>query len=196
MLLNADEVGRSLVGSWRLLQRRPDGIQLFDASWDGFWRSFGAILLTPPAVVVALAAERARIGLGTDGAWFGNDIGLTLLVTAACVVVFYAFPVLLAGVARRLGLTHGFVPFVVAHNWTSAFLAYVFAVPAGLFALDLATPALAAFYGIAFLALAGTLRWSLARAAFGVSAGVAAVLAAADLGIALLLFGLFGVLIG
>ncbi len=67
-MLSADEVERSLVGSIRLLNTEPDAIQDFKVSIDAFWRSFGAVVLTAPAIVTALAADRVRTGLPLEEA--------------------------------------------------------------------------------------------------------------------------------
>ncbi|MDJ1157681.1 hypothetical protein QNA08_05480 [Chelatococcus sp. SYSU_G07232] len=196
MLLTADEVSRSLRGSWQLLQRQAEGIRLFDVSYEGFWRSFGAIVLTLPVAVVALASERIQRGLGTEGLRLADHLGLTLSFALAHVVLFCAFPLLMIGFVRLMGLERAYVPFVVAHNWTNAFLAFVFAVPMALVMLGLATPGLGAFYALAFMVIAARLRWFVARVTLGVSGGLAAALVVADFAVEIGLATLFDALTG
>lgn len=195
MLLTADEVTRSLRGAWRLLQHRGDAIRLFDVSYDGFWRSFAAVVLTLPVAVVALAAERMQRGLGMQGAWLTDDLGLTIMFLLAHVAVFCAFPVVMIGFVRLMGLERAYVPFVVAHNWANVLLGFLFALPVTLTLLGLATPGLGSFYALAFMAVAARLRWIVARVTLRATPGLAAVLVVADFATEIAVAALFGLAI-
>jgi hypothetical protein len=56
-----DENARSLTGAWHLFLDRSDAMRFFDVSVDGFWRSFGAILLILLAYILVVLSDRARI---------------------------------------------------------------------------------------------------------------------------------------
>ena len=43
MIVTAEEVNRSFRGAVDLLNRRVEGLEAFDMSETGFWRSFAAI---------------------------------------------------------------------------------------------------------------------------------------------------------
>ncbi|MEH3145497.1 MAG: hypothetical protein PGN34_09130 [Methylobacterium frigidaeris] len=144
MLVTAEEVGRSLRGAAALLNRHPQALRQFDVSERGFWRSFGAIWLTAPAVVVALALER---GPGTPLLRADHT---TLAVLGGALAAFLVVPVTAGAVARRLGLTRAYVPFVIVTNWTLALALAVLSLPGLLLLLGLATPGLAALYAAAF----------------------------------------------
>lgn len=188
-MLSADEVGRSLSGSLELLNRNAQALQHFPASIDAFWRSFGAIVLTAPAFVITLAADRVRLGLPLQDGLFA-DPGLVVLRLLAAGLAWITFPILMIAVVRWLGLGHRYVRFVVAYNWTAVVVSALLAVPSALYAMGFASYALSTLFVTAFAAIAFQMRWFLAKAALGVSGGLAALIALIDLG----LYGLFGTL--
>ena len=180
-MLSAEEVARSLGAAWSLLERDAAGLRRFDATPAGLRRSFATLLLAAPLFVVALAAERVRLGLLQPHRSLFDDPGLTARV-AAMLLAFWLVPPLLASVAagrrsdrRRLGT------FTVASNWSSVLVLLFMALPAFLLARGLATPGLALVVLLAFAAVAAHLRWFVARAALQTAAGLAALLAAGDL---------------
>lgn len=186
-MLSADEVARSLAGSIDLIGRNARALQQFPASIDAFWRSFGAIVLTAPAFVATLAADRVRLGLPLQEGLFA-DPGLVLLRLMSAGLAWITFPILMIAVVRRLGLGHRYVGFVVAYNWTAVVVSALLAVPSALYAMGFASYALSTLFVTAFAVIAFQMRWFLAKAALGVSGGLAAVIAFVDLGV----YGLIG----
>jgi hypothetical protein len=180
MILTADEVVRSLKGSWRLVQREADGLRAFDVSVAGFWRSFAVIVLTLPAFVALLAERRLNAGLTPGGGLF-DDAGLTLREAMIFLAAWIGFPVVMAGFVRLMDLERRYVAYVVAYNWSTVIAASVLAFPAALHVLGLATPALAAFYTFAFGIIVLQYRWFLARTALRITSGLAAVVVGLDL---------------
>jgi hypothetical protein len=183
MILTADEVVRSLKGSLRLLQRQPDGIRAFDTSFEGFWRSFAAILLTAPAFIVLLAEQRLNAGLLVPGSGLLDDGALAAREAFVFVAPWIAFPLVMIGFARLMGLERRYVGYMVAYNWSGVIAAGVLAGPALLHVLGLATPGLATFYTLTFGIILLQYRWFLARAVLGVGGGLAALLVAVDIGL-------------
>jgi hypothetical protein len=179
-MLTADEVSRSLQGSFRLLNRDARGLRDFDVSVAAFWRSFAAFLLTAPALVVGLAGDRLALGYPPEeGLFSAPDIVAHEVLLA--VAGWIAFPLAMIAVVRWLRLGHRYVGFIIAWNWSAVVAAFVMAVPKGLQALDLATPGLALLYGAAFSIVILQYRWFTAKAALGVSGGVAALVVLLDL---------------
>jgi len=172
MILTADEVVRSIRGSCRLIQREADGLRAFDTSFEGFWHSFAAIILAAPAFVVAVADARLIAGKAVPGAGLFDDIGLVAREALVFVMPWIAFPALMIGFVRLMGLDRRYVGYVVAYNWSAVIVAIVLAVPALLHALGLATTALATFYALAFSIVLLQYRWFLACTALGVTGGV------------------------
>jgi len=90
MRLAADDVTRSLRASWRLLSADAKALPDLDLSRDGFWRSYLALVLTVPAIIPVLAAERVLAGLRFTGfiiAWNWACIlsaGLIAVPAAVC----------------------------------------------------------------------------------------------------------------
>ena len=118
----AEEIHRHLVGAWRMMTGKRDGLRLLDLSLDGFWNSFFAIVVALPAMLaswVPLAGE-----LTGDGSF---PLRLSMLVRLAIVDVgAWVLPlVALAAVADRAGIRHRFVHYVVASNWASAIFAWM-----------------------------------------------------------------------
>jgi len=150
-MLRRDEIQRSLGGAWALFLNRPEGMQALDTTVDGFFRSFGVIFLLAPLYAVSVLAEVRLLqidGAPIDGfpyVWFfgWKFVGLA--------VDLVAFPVVLAALARPLGLAGRYVPFVVARNWTSPVAMSLSILPSVLFASGLIGQELAA---ILFLAVA------------------------------------------
>ncbi|MDB5592548.1 hypothetical protein [Enterovirga sp.] len=180
-MVNADEFSRSLRGLSDLLNRRAEGLAQFELSLPAFWRSFAAVLLTAPAYVVELALVRRNV----EGAAVGlfDDPGLALLVGAGHVLAFLALPVAMIFVARRLGLGHRYVPFVIVTNWLQVFASLALAVPGALLVLGWETPALTALFTLAFTTIVLHVQWFATRVTLQVGALAAALVTA--LGLAL-----------
>ena len=190
MLLAADEIARSLAGTWDLLQRRRYGLGRFDKTSAGARRSFATLLLAAPAFVTAIAAERAAYGLLLPGVSLFDDPGLIVAAATTFAIGWFAPLVVITAYIAWLG-QHARLPAAISiSNWTSLLTSFFLAVPAGLFALGLATGALAIFYGFAALVLIGHLRWYSLRLVLGVPGWIAGTLAAGEFATDALLTGL------
>ncbi len=187
MLLFADDATRSLRGAWDLLQRRAEGVNGFDFSADGFWRSFGAIAVSSPAFVALVAGERANLGLAEPGSsLFAQPTPIwRALVDFICI---WAAPLLTGlALARLLDLRERLVAFIIALNWSGAMAAGFLALPALLYAGGLAPRGLAAVYVVTAAALVANLQWFAAKTVLNISGGVAVVFVLGQAGLAALL---------
>ena len=70
MRLAAEDVTRSLRGSWHLMTRGAEALEELDLTRDGFWRSFLAFALMLPATIAILAAVRLLAGLPNSAGLF------------------------------------------------------------------------------------------------------------------------------
>jgi hypothetical protein len=107
------ELAAAFAGSLALLRADADAMRHFDVSVAGFWRSFLVAVVLAPTLLVDIAVDgrlAAEVGAADTG------VAARLLTYAAGFVVF---PLLLAPLARPLGLSATYVPFIVARNWTS-----------------------------------------------------------------------------
>src|SRR4051794_20675243 len=195
MMVSAEEGVRSLRGTLALLNRRAEGLKSFDLSERGFWRSFGAIWLTLPAFAVCLSFERYRLGIAGAGALL-DDPTLLALVGAGFVAAFLALPLAMIWLARRLGVSAGYAPFVIVSNWIVAVALTVLALPQALLMLGWATPALAVLYTIAFAVIVLRLEWFAAKATLGVSGRVAGAIVLVAIALHLTIAGTVGALAG
>ena len=179
MILAAEEIARSLSGSWDLLNRRAQGLARFDVGEQAFWRSFRAPLLAAPVFIIWLAADRVTGGLRPEGSLFDNAdvVAHTGLDFAA---LWLTLPFLTVLLCDRWRLRERLAPFIIVCNWSSVLAAAMLSVPAMLLAIGWATPALATLFAFAAALLIMHMRWYAARVTLGVTAGAAALLASAD----------------
>lgn len=116
---------RYLFGAWRMMLGKKDGLDHLDVSAEGFWQSFYAILVAIPPLLAGWVAYAADLTAGSE------DAGLRFsIVFRAAVIDLLAWivPIVVLGfVAKRVGIAKRFAPYVIASNWGSALLAWVFA---------------------------------------------------------------------
>jgi len=137
-MFKAAEIQRSLTAAWWLVRSRPDAMRLFDASLDGFWRSFAVIVLLIPFNTIMLLAEQKLILEETSAEaatfpastyWFWR--------CAAIIIDWVLLPIILALLARVLGISQRYVLFIVARNWTSMIAMVPYVVAAILYLLGI-----------------------------------------------------------
>lgn len=119
-MITGREIARTLTGSWLLLKNRPEGMLWFDRSIEGFWRSFGVFFLLLPVVGITGLMERKMYLEETDLTVdiFPDGLFWTSQLTAS-VLDWILLPVVLAFLARSLGIARGYVDFVIVRNWSS-----------------------------------------------------------------------------
>jgi hypothetical protein len=173
MRLAADDVTRSLRGSWHLMTRGSEALQELDLTRDGFWRSFLAFALMLPAAVALLAAVRILADMPNSAGLFTSPQLVMAVVGAQCLTVL-AVPALLIVLAPNLIHAPRFTSFVIAWNWAGIVSASLMAVPAAVLAIGWSNPSLAAVQALAFGVIVLRLRYCVARAAFGAESRIAA----------------------
>lgn len=148
---------------WRTMAGHPEALNNLNTSADGFWRSFYAILVALPPMLIGWVEISARLIENSD------DATLRLLATlklGAVDMIIWLLPLVIIGLlSRSLGLERRFSTYVVATNWGTALFAWVYA---PLSFLNLLLPSLSTiFAGIGFGVFVATLALSyrLTRAA-------------------------------
>jgi len=168
-MLSADETYASLIGAWRLMLGKADGLRLLDLSADGFWNSFFAIVVAAPALIVGWVGIANVIA--DPEAMAGRFGMLTRLATVE--IGGWVLPLVgLALVAPRVGIGGRFVHYVVAYNWAMAIAAWV-SLPSAL--LSLFVPFTDQFVLLMMLALfvfSQVLIWRMTNAVIGKGAAV------------------------
>lgn len=159
MILRADEIRRSLTGAWLLLKGKPEGMRAFDTSIEGFWRSFGVILLLcVPFVIIVMAEQRIIIEDPMIIVDEATQTSFALAKAIGFVLDWVCLPILVALLAKPLGISQRFVPYIVARNWASVIAILPYTVPALLFVLGLISSTVTVF--LTLVAVGFVLRYS------------------------------------
>ena len=194
-MIGRAEIERSLIGGWRLFLNKPDALQSFDTSTEGFWRSFQVIGLVAPIYLITALTERTitfgdAIATGTvSAAAFWATQGLTLAVD------WVALPILLASVAGLIGIKREYPAYIAVRNWAAPLMLAPFTLVSlldglGVGADVLLIPSLA---GLAFSLRFGYL---IARRTLNVGIDVAIGLVALDLLVSFAVLKVIGRLTG
>jgi hypothetical protein len=108
-----EEASRSLSGAWGLLRRDPAAPTAFNATPDGFWRSFFAAVLLLPLYLAYLALIGPAPG--TENA----PAGTRWLVQFFCYVISWAaWPLIAFYMTRLMDCSDRLIAYIVAYNWS------------------------------------------------------------------------------
>jgi hypothetical protein len=167
-----EEVIASVAGALRLARFDARGMQYFDISLGGFWRSFFAALLVVPFSLYWLVTNYPETEAGP--AW-------VLFIEA----VFYAidwisFPLLMIPIARSLGLSRQYIPFIIAGNWSTVVTSALFFALAVVVQTNVVPLQILEVVGLAAIAYLFMYLVFVARTALGVSIVLAILLALID----------------
>ncbi|MFU0504238.1 transporter [Pseudaminobacter sp. NGMCC 1.201702] len=158
----SEDIQRYLVGAWRLMTGRRDGIAMLDLSADGFWNSFFAIVVALPALIVGWVGTANELGAdpAASASRFSYLLRLALIDLGSWILPLVA----LAFAAPLAGLRDRFVHYVVATNWASAILSWVM-LPAALLRMVTSSGSdLVIVLSLALFALSMALTWRLTNA--------------------------------
>jgi hypothetical protein len=110
-MITVAEVAAGISGAVRLARRDPQGMDSFDASPQGFWRSFWAAVLVAPAFLI----------LDVLSGGFGEAAGLRPIAIQLIgyVIDWTAFPVVMITIADSLGRWPNYMRYIVAYNWSA-----------------------------------------------------------------------------
>ncbi|MDP7100278.1 MAG: hypothetical protein QF503_03890 [Rhodospirillales bacterium] len=169
------EIIRSLYGALHLARGDTSGMAFFNATEQGFWRSFTAAILIAPLFALLLTIR-----------YHVNEAGVSLLrftaiETIAYVVSWVAFPLLLFHLTDILGIGHRFIRYIVAYNWASVLQNLLYLPFALLVEAHLVQGAGSTFFGIILLGLVLLYTWFVTRTALEVTNLLAAGLVMIDL---------------
>lgn len=116
---------QSIIGAWRLFLWDPRGMERFDLTTEGFWRSFSAPIAMLPAYYFILMQNAALASILLEQ----NPDAIELTIPSlshyltiemiAYVISIAVFPVAMVFLARQLGLSNRYIPLIVAYNWSS-----------------------------------------------------------------------------
>ena len=170
------EVQLAVGGALRLARGDRRGLGFFDASIDGFWRSFRAGLICYPLYLLLLSFRIAGSAWAASG-----PVSILAAETIAYVISWVAFPLLMLPLARWLDRDDRFLPFMVAYNWSQIPQAVLFL----LIGLDGATgllpPPVVHFAGLLATIVVLVYEWFIARVALMVTGAQACLVVIIDI---------------
>ncbi|MBI1238524.1 MAG: hypothetical protein GC199_04200 [Alphaproteobacteria bacterium] len=198
----ASYVSRHLRAVWGLLQRDPAAAEALDQSVTGFFRSFAAAILLLPLFGFLVLVQRDYYNAAVQ---LDPSQGLSPLPPYTAAGLFFefvayllqwaAFPIAMVYLARLLGVTDRYIPFIVAHNWSAVPTVAITSVPFALFALGVLSVAIVSFLNIAAMAFAFYFRWTIAMQTLRVPGFTAAGLILIDVLLSLVITLALGALI-
>lgn len=166
---------RSIFGAWRLAMFDKSAMTWFDLGVSGFWRSFAVALLVAPIyfLTILVPIENPQTEQPIE---VGFAVNLAIYV-----LTWIVFPVVMIFIARILGLSRCYVPFIVAHNWSQIIIVLA-QLPINLVRISGVFDQQAAVLAgmVVFFAILAY-NWFIARTALRATAGVAAGVVVIDL---------------
>ncbi len=106
------EVRWAMTGCLRLARGDRRGLEYFDRSLDGFWRSFMSAFLSYPFFLILLTMRVSLADWKSAG-----GLPILLIETIGYVISWVAFPLIMLSVLRWIGREHRFFDFMVPYNW-------------------------------------------------------------------------------
>ncbi|WP_417670984.1 hypothetical protein [Roseibium sp.] len=196
-MLTSREIARALQGCWMLFRNRPEGMRYLDLSIEGFWRSFSVVFLLVPLFVVSSFSERRLVLDETNVLSENFPEGTYWLAQFTSLGLdWIALPILLAGLAGPLGIQKGYVPFVVARNWSSLLVAAPYVLVGLLYLGGLIAPGIMVLLSLVILVVMIWYRFLIARIALQAAVGTAIGIVVLDVVLSLLIGELAGRLWG
>lgn len=117
------KIQQYLLGGWRLMFGRQEGLKLLDVSADGFWDSFFAMVVALPPLLIGWVAYANELGQTPE--IYGSKPSILVRLAIAEFGEWVLPLVALALAARPAGIADRFVHYVVASNWATAALLWV-----------------------------------------------------------------------
>lgn len=180
-MLTAREIVRSTYGTWRLAHGDAGGMAYFDATEEGFWRSFRVAILLLPVQFLILALQLA---IRPSGADLARVVSVDLIAYA---IGWMAFPLAAHYLVMAIDREREYVGYIVAYNWSAILQTGVHLVMLTLVAGDMLPAAVLSVLGLVVFVALRAYVWFIAKAALGVGGMPAAGLVAVDVVIRVLL---------
>jgi hypothetical protein len=173
-MISAREMISSLYGAYCLCRFDRRGLAYFNATHEGFWRSFVSALLVAPLhfAVTYIALEGQTIEASTS-----TVIAIEAL---AYVILVFAYPLAMHYVCRVIDRKRQYISYIVAYNWAGVLLS-VLALPAVVIGDVGAAHTLANIVALAVTVATLAIMWFIARIALEASVLTAVAVVLLDL---------------
>ena len=152
-----------LFGALQLARLDRGGMRYFDATIDGFWRSFQAAVIAAP-VYLLLVLLRADHPLSPD------PVRATLIEAIGYVIDWTAFPLAAWYLCRAFNCSSRYVGFIVAYNWANVLQMLAFVPIALLSATDLLPAGVVSVIALAVTVAVIYYQYFIARTALSIEA--------------------------
>jgi len=169
-MIPLSEILKSTAGAWGLLHRRPEAVNQFNLSLEGFWRSFQIHILLAPlhfGILIMLGQSLDPELTGGKGTTF---LGAAVIYTAHLA----SFPILMIFLARHLQLAHNYVPYIIVQNWAGVVEFLIYSVIVVLIYAGLFSSTTFAFAGLILMILFVMYEWYVTTQVLEASSFVAA----------------------
>ena len=191
MIFSLNYIRANVSGAWAVMNGQSEGLGRLDLSIEGFWRSFGVIILILPLIVIAMFGERSIVAhvQAEVPPLTGGRIAYNL---AVIVFDWLAFPTVFAVLARVLGLSHRYGRFIIARNWATLVTA---AIATPVYLLHLAgvlPPTVVPLVLLIVLGVSLRFAYLIARIALDVPVSLALPIVLVDFLLSILIQGLLG----
>lgn len=167
---STEEIQRYLVGGWRLMLGKADGLKAMDLSADGFWDSFFAVVVALPPLIAGWVSYTNEVYDAASP--FGERLSFVLRLAAADIGAWVLPLLLLAVVAPYARIADRFVPYVVATNWASALLMWLMLPTVILRMLVPSSPELVTFVSLVFFIGSMALTWRMTNVVIAKGAAI------------------------
>jgi hypothetical protein len=114
----AQEIVNSLYGAWRLLRGDANAMTFFNHSIEGFWRSFFAVVLVAPMLLLIVLMNQAAMPADED-AVAPTGAATVFVQLAGFALAWAAYPIAMVWISRMLQLGHRYVGYIIAWNWSN-----------------------------------------------------------------------------
>ena len=180
-MISAQEATTALYGALRLARFDPSGMDFFEQTETGFWRSFFAAVLVAPFYLMLTSIRYSGL---TETVPFVRFLAIE---TIAYVIAWVAFPLLMASLTRSLGREAHYIRYIVAYNWAAVWQNALYMPVAMLSVGGVLTPVNANVLGVLALGLIVIYVWFVTKTALEVPAGMAAGIVGIDFFLSILI---------
>jgi hypothetical protein len=162
------EIARAIYGAWRLAHLDKGGMNFFDRSIEGFWKSFFAAVIVVPGYVLLIVIDLSQLELSA------SPLRILVVQLLIYVIVWVAFPLVMYAWTQNMGRAAAYPGFIVAYNWAQV-VQMLLVLPVGVVvASHLLPAAVVPPVNLAVLVVLLGYEWFIARTALAIS-GMAAV---------------------
>jgi hypothetical protein len=112
-MITAREASMGLYGAWRLARLDANGMQYFENTVEGFWRSFYAMLIVLPAYAILVLLRMADNPPAVGG------FSVLLIHAIAYVAGWFALPFVMYYLAGWFDFRERYFRYICAYNWAT-----------------------------------------------------------------------------